>query len=82
MEARVQGWDRLKGNLAKTRPGKSIGGDRSSIIKVIYQIYQEEYDMRDANYLAGFRGTERIIYSGDGLIYKTLDHYKTFIKIK
>ncbi|MEC4203162.1 ribonuclease domain-containing protein [Bacillus paralicheniformis] len=29
-----------------------------------------------------YRGNERILYSNDGLIYKTTDHYKTFKKIK
>ncbi|OOM15886.1 ribonuclease domain-containing protein [Clostridium saccharobutylicum] len=36
----------------------------------------------DINYTSGFRGDERILYSNDGLIYKTSDHYKTFTQIK
>jgi guanyl-specific ribonuclease Sa len=32
----------------------------------------------DINYSGGYRGAERIVYSNDGLIYYTNDHYKTF----
>ncbi|MEG1070140.1 MAG: ribonuclease domain-containing protein, partial [Ruthenibacterium sp.] len=28
-----------------------------------------------------YRGAERLLYSSDGLIYTTDDHYKTFRKI-
>ena len=30
------------------------------------------------DYNGGYRGAKRIIYSNDGLIYYTEDHYKTF----
>ncbi|WP_443081020.1 ribonuclease domain-containing protein [Tractidigestivibacter scatoligenes] len=30
------------------------------------------------NYQGGHRGPERIVYSNDGLVYYTPDHYKTF----
>lgn len=36
----------------------------------------------DMNYTSGFRGSDRLLYSNDGLIYKSIDHYKTFTKIK
>ena len=32
----------------------------------------------DVNYHGGPRGAERIVYSDDGLIYYTPDHYQTF----
>ena len=35
----------------------------------------------DINYSSGFRNTERILYSNDGLIFVTYDHYKTFYEI-
>ncbi|MGE6503970.1 ribonuclease domain-containing protein [Bacillus wiedmannii] len=34
------------------------------------------------NYISGYRGNDRIIYSSDGLLYKTSDHYKTFTEVK
>ena len=32
----------------------------------------------DINYKGGFRGPERLVYSNDGLIYYTKDHYDSF----
>lgn len=32
----------------------------------------------DVNYESGYRGEERIVYSNDGLIYYTGDHYESF----
>ncbi|WP_374115531.1 hypothetical protein [Bacillus atrophaeus] len=31
----------------------------------------------DINYITGYRGNVRLLYSNDGLIYKTTDHSKT-----
>ena len=35
----------------------------------------------DIDYRGGKRGPKRIIFSNDGLIYYTGDHYKTFEKL-
>ena len=35
----------------------------------------------DINYSKGKRNSERIVYSNDGLIFITYDHYRTFIEI-
>ena len=35
----------------------------------------------DINYSFGFRGGARILYSSDGLIFATYDHYATFVEI-
>lgn len=35
----------------------------------------------DINYTKGWRGTERVVFSNDGLIFVTYDHYLTFIEI-
>ena len=35
----------------------------------------------DINYKWGYRGNDRILYSNDGLIFVTYNHYKTFIEI-
>ena len=35
----------------------------------------------DINYTFGYRGTERIVFSNDGLIFITDDHYYTFKEI-
>lgn len=35
----------------------------------------------DINYQSGLRNASRILWSNDGLIFVTYDHYKTFIEI-
>ena len=35
----------------------------------------------DINYTDGYRGTCRVLYSNDGLVFVTYDHYETFIEI-
>ena len=80
-EARNAGWVASKGNLDKVCPGMSIGGDHfgnyeGNLPKKKGRKYFEcdiNFDPKD-----GHRGAERIIYSNDGLIYYTKDHYKNF----
>ncbi|MBR6509972.1 MAG: hypothetical protein IKT38_05145 [Clostridia bacterium] len=33
------------------------------------------------NYKGGYRNSQRVIYSNDGLVFVTYDHYKTFFEI-
>ncbi|MBR4421200.1 MAG: ribonuclease, partial [Erysipelotrichaceae bacterium] len=78
-EAKKKGWEASKGNLNKVCPGFSIGGDRFSN----YEGYLPEKEGRkyyecDIDYQSGTRNGKRIIYSNDGLIYYTGDHYNTF----
>lgn len=35
----------------------------------------------DINYIGGFRNMQRIVYSNDGLVFVTYDHYHTFIEV-
>jgi hypothetical protein len=35
----------------------------------------------DINYNGGFRNRQRVLYSNDGLIFATYDHYHTFYEI-
>jgi len=82
-EARKLGWESDKGNLNEVAPDKSIGGDvfqnrEGKLPKHKGRVWYEA----DINYKSGFRGGDRILYSNDGLIYKTEDHYETFQQIK
>ena len=81
-QARKAGWDSQKGNLDEVCPGKSIGGSR-------YYDYDNQLPAKrgrtwtecDINYHGGYRGAERIVFSNDGLIYYTGDHYETFERL-
>lgn len=78
-EAIALGWDSNKGNLWEVTDRMSIGGDvfgnREGLLP---KAENRKYFECDVNYEGGFRGSERIVYSNDGLIFYTKDHYKTF----
>ncbi|MFP4457279.1 MAG: ribonuclease domain-containing protein [Clostridia bacterium] len=82
-EAIELGWLSHEGNLWEVTDEKSIGGNR---------FYNREGDLPesqgrvyyecDVNYQGGYRGSERLVYSNDGLIFYTKDHYDSFKEIK
>lgn len=78
-EAEDSGWDSRQGNLAEVAPGMSIGGSRFGNYEG--QLPDKEgrqYYECDIGYVSGRRGAERLVYSNDGLVFYTGDHYKTF----
>ena len=78
-EAKDLGWISSKGNLQDVAPGMSIGGDRFGNYEgLLPKEKNRQYYECDINYEGGRRGAERIIFSNDGLVYYTNDHYKTF----
>ena len=78
-EAKKLGWDSSKGNLDEIAKGKSIGGDKfSNREKILPTKKDRKYIECDIDYNGGFRGSKRIVFSNDSLIYYTEDHYKTF----
>lgn len=78
-EAQKLGWDNTKGNLWKVSDQRSIGGDRFSNREgALPKASGRQYFECDIDYNGGYRGAKRIIYSNDGLIFYTEDHYKTF----
>jgi ribonuclease len=82
-EAKKLGWKPKKGNLADVAPGKSIGGDpfANNEGRLPNAPGRQWYEA-DINYTSGYRGDDRIVYSNDGLFYKTSNHYITFTQIK
>lgn len=78
-DAQSLGWDSGAGNLWDVAPGKSIGGDRFGNREGLLPAASGRtwYEC-DVNYEGGYRGAERIVYSSDGLIYYTNDHYASF----
>lgn len=78
-EARRLGWDPQRGNLSTVAPGKLIGGDRFMNREgKLPEATGRRWFEADINYTGGYRGSDRLLYSSDGLIYLTLDHYRTF----
>lgn len=78
-DAKNLGWISSEGNLYKVAPGKSIGGDYfGNYEEILPQKEGREYYECDIDTDGSYRGAKRIIYSDDGLIYYTEDHYETF----
>ena len=77
------GWKPKKGNLHEVAPGKSIGGDPFGNKEgLLPKADGRQWFEADIGYESGFRGSDRLLYSNDGLIYKTTVHYKSFTKIR
>ena len=78
-EAKALGWVSSEGNLGKVAPGKSIGGDYFGNFEGnLPEKDGREYHECDIDSDGGYREAKRIIYSNDGLVYYTADHYETF----
>ena len=87
-EAQALGWDskadKYSGRkyVSDVAPGKSIGGDwfgnyEEQLPKAKGRTFHE----CDCNYTGGNRGVERIVYSNDGHVWYTNDHYETFTEL-
>lgn len=82
-EAFKLGWKPSKGNLWKVTDKKSIGGDEFKNRERLLPIKKgRKYYECDIDYRGGRRGAKRIVFSNDGLIFYTNDHYKSFKEIK
>ena len=80
-QAKKLGWQ-TKGTLDKVAPGKSIGGDRYGNYEgLLPKKNGRTWTECDIDYVKGNRNAKRIVFSNDGLIYYTGDHYKTFTKL-
>lgn len=81
-EAQNLGWDSRKGNLWKVAPGKSIGGDKFGNREgLLPKADKRQYYECDIDFEGEYRNEKRIIYSNDGLIYYTGDHYNSFTQL-
>lgn len=81
-EARAAGWEGGMTELRKLFPGKSIGGstfgNREGKLPKANGRKWKECDIDPSR---SSRGAKRIIYSNDGLIYYTGNHYETFTRL-
>jgi len=78
-EAEDLGWNSKEGNLWDVAPGMSIGGSRFGNYEgALPDKEGRKYFECDIDYEGGYRGAKRLVYSDDGLIFYTEDHYNTF----
>lgn len=81
-EAEAPGWKKWLRNLAEVLPGKMIGGKiyrnrNHKLPEASGRIWHEA----DFDYVSGYRNNCRLLYSNDGLLFVTYDHYITFYEI-
>lgn len=77
-EAYDLGW-KSEGTLDEVAPGMSIGGDYFGNYEgILPDKPGRDYHECDIDYESGNRNGKRIVYSNDGNIYYTEDHYNSF----
>lgn len=81
-DAKMLGWRKKKHNFHIVAPNKMLyGEDYYNDDNKLPMINGRQWYEADINYSAGKRNGERILFSNDGLIFVTYDHYETFIEI-
>ena len=80
--AQQAGWQTTSKKLSSVLPGKMLGGDifHNDDNKLPFAPGRIWYEA-DINYGGGKRNRQRIVYSNDGLMFVTYDHYQTFYEI-
>lgn len=78
-EARKQGWVASKGNLCDVLPGRAIGGDNFSNREKTLPSGNKYFEA-DVNYNCGNRNADRIVFTKNGEVWLTKNHYKSFEK--
>ncbi|WP_294236702.1 ribonuclease domain-containing protein [uncultured Chryseobacterium sp.] len=78
-QARNLGWNPSKKNLCDVAPGKAIGGDRFGNRERMLPDGKTYFEA-DVNYHCGSRQADRIVFTKDGEVYLSKNHYKSFEK--
>jgi ribonuclease T1 len=80
-EAEEAGW-KPGGDLCRAAPGRTIGGDAfHNREKRLPDRSGRRWFEADLEPRCGQRGAKRLVWSSDGLIYVTTDHYRTFTEV-
>ena len=81
-QAQALGWDNRAGNLSDVAPGKSIGGDYFGNYEGnVPDASGRTWTECDIDSDGGYRNGQRIVFSNDGLIYYSDDHYNSFTQV-
>lgn len=81
-EAQALGWDSRSGNLYAVAPGKSIGGDHFGNYEgLLPDAKGRQWTECDIESDGGYRNGLRVLFSNDGLIYYSDDHYTSYQQV-
>ena len=81
-EAKALGWQSRFKYVSDAAPGKSIGGDYfGNYDGKLPKGKGIRYHEADCYYTGGSRNAHRVVYSTDGRVWYTGDHYNTFTEL-
>ena len=81
-EARALGWGSTYRTVAEAAPGKSIGGDYFANYQRLLPVKKGvSYHEADCWYTGGSRNGYRVVFSTDGRVWYTEDHYESFVEL-
>lgn len=81
-DAEDLGWVSSWGNLDEVAPGCSIGGSHFGNYEgLLPKEDGRKYTECDIDFDGTYRNAKRIVFSNDGLIFYTEDHYESFVEI-
>ena len=80
-DAKKLGWKQKKGNLKEVAPGRMIKDNYKNKNGHLPSDDGRVWYEADLSFKNDYRGSDRIVFSNDGLIFVTYDHYKTFTEI-
>lgn len=81
-DAMDRGWDSREGNLWEVTDRMVIGGDRFGNREgLLPEKNGRQYYEADVDFEGGYRDAKRLVYSNDGLIFYTDDHYASFTQL-
>ncbi len=81
-ELQALGWRSWENDISDVAPGMSVGGDYFGNYEgKLPRVRGRKYYEADCFYTGGRRNAYRIIYSDDGHVWYTEDHYNTFTEL-
>lgn len=80
-EAEALGW-RPGSDLCDAAPDRVIGGDRFGNREgLLPDAPGRQWYEADLDFDCGRRGAKRLVFSNDGLIFVSVDHYESFVEV-
>jgi len=80
-EAERLGW-RPGDDLCRVARGRAIGGDRfGNFERMLPDRQGRTWREADLDFACGRRGARRLVFSSDGLVFVTTDHYQSFREV-
>ena len=80
-DAIEKGWINQRGNLWEILPGISLYEEHKNRKKKLPTKQGQTWYEADINYHGGYRNTQRLLFSDDGLIFVTDNLYQTYFEI-